>query len=267
MSQRRVRSGREIYGRREPLRRPVRSKIWRPKMTLLQRRLLILVVIVFGGLYGFSRLFAIQHIVVNSPTTRQTAIAGEVRKLIDGSVWQENIVTLDGGKLAADLQKTDPTINTVVVGRSLLHTVIITTTLRQPSLGWSTGDQQYLLDLDGTAIGPFPAGSSLPMVTDGSNLPVSVGQQVAPQQFVAFVVDLVPALKADGYNVTGLNISDTTFDLTVSTNKGYQLIFDTTRAVGDEISDLKSVQALLVQQHKTPSKYVDLRIAGKAYWQ
>jgi cell division septal protein FtsQ len=177
------------------------------------------------------------------------------------------MLTLNGGALAASLQQTDATLKTVTVGRHFLHTVIITTTLRQPSLGWSSGDQQYLLDIDGTAIGAFPAGSKLPVVTDGSNLPVNVGQQVAPASFVNFVMELVPVLAADGYGVTGLNISDTTFDLTVSTNKGYQLVFDTTRTVGDEISDLKAVQALLVTQKQTPTKYIDLRIGGKAYWE
>jgi cell division septal protein FtsQ len=234
-------------------------------MSLLQRRLIILVIGVAVALFGLSRAFAVQKITVISPVSRQAAIAAEAVKLTGG--WQGDMLTLNGGQLASALQRVDPTLKTVTVGRHFFHTVVITATLRQPSLGWSTGDQDYLLDLDGTAIGPLPSGSTLPVVTDGSNLPVAVGQRIVPEQFVAFVIDLVPALKTDGYKVTGLSISDTTFDLTVSTNKGYQLIFDTTRAVGDEISDLKAVQALLVTQGKTPSQYIDLRIAGKAYWQ
>jgi cell division septal protein FtsQ len=225
----------------------------------------MLVIGLLIALFGLSKLFSVREITVIGPSSRQATIQAETLKLAKG--WQGDMLTLNGGALASALQRVDPTLKTVAVGRHFFHTITVTATLRQPSLGWSTGDQSYLLDLDGTAIGALPAGSTLPVVSDGSNLPVTVGQQVAPQQFVAFVVDLVPALKADGYKVTGLSIADTTFDLTVSTNKGYQLIFDTTRAVGDEISDLKAVQALLVTQAKTPSKYIDLRIAGKAYWQ
>jgi hypothetical protein len=79
-------------------------------------------------------------------------------------------------------------------------------------------------------------------------------------------VALTPALAADGVKVTGLTIKDTTLDLTVATNKGYSLIFDTSRSVAGEISDLKAVQALLVSQNKAPSQYIDLRIVGRAYY-
>jgi cell division septal protein FtsQ len=218
---------------------------------------------------GKSSCSASQNVIVTATAdnTRDWRGSGTIRIISSVCSSEDDMLTLNGGQLASALQRVDPTLKTVTVGRHFFHTVVITATLRQPSLGWSTGDQDYLLDLDGTAIGPLPSGSTLPVVTDGSNLPVAVGQRVVPEQFVAFVIDLVPALKTDGYKVTGLSISDTTFDLTVSTNKGYQLIFDTTRAVGDEISDLKAVQALLVTQGKTPSQYIDLRIAGKAYWQ
>lgn len=234
-------------------------------MSLLQRRLIVLAVLVFAFFFALSQLFGVRTIIVES-SGRGSAIQAEASKLVHASVWQSNLLTLNDGTLASGLQQVDPVLRTVTVRRKWSHSVIITAVLKQPSMGWTTGDQQYLLDSDGTAIGVLPGGSTLPMVTDGSNLPVQIGQPVAPEQFVAFVTALAPALKADGVIATGMSITDTTLDLTVSTNKGYNLIFDTSRTVAGEISDLKAVQALLVSQNKTPTQYIDLRIIGRAYY-
>jgi len=267
MSERRVRSsGRQMYGSREPLRRPRKARWQRPSMSLWQRRLILLAALVILAAWGLNKAFGATSVVVIAPQ-RTAEIQGEATKLVHGSIWQGNLLTLNGGVLASDLQQVDPVLRTVSVGRRWFHTVVVTATLKQPTLGWVTGDQTYLLDKTGTVIGNFPGGSVLPVVTDQSNLPVNVGQQVAPEQFISFVSLLVPALAADGYVVKGLSISDSTFDLTVSTNKGYNLIFDTSRTVASEISDLKAVQVLMASQKATPAKYVDLRVVGRAYWE
>ncbi len=150
--------------------------------------------------------------------------------------------------------------------RKWFHGVIVTATLKQPSLGWSTGNQIYVLDKDGTVIGVAAGSVSFPVVYDGSNLPVAVGQRVASVHFVDFVSSIVPALAASGITVTRLDIKDTTFDLAAQTNKGYRLLFDTSRGAAEEVADLNAVQRLLVTQKRTPAEYIDLRIAGKAYY-
>jgi cell division septal protein FtsQ len=212
------------------------------------------------------KAFGITTVIVEAPQDTMS-IQAATMKIVLGSVWQGNLLTLDSATIASDLQRQDPVIRTATVARKWFHTVVVTATLKQPSLGWVTGDQTYLLDKTGTVIGNFPSGSDLPVVTDESNLPVSVGQVVAPEEFVNFVSTLVPALAADGYVVKSMSISDTTLDLTVGTSKGYNLIFDTSRTVDSEISDLKAVQALMLTQKATPTKYIDLRITGRAYWE
>ncbi len=266
MSDRHVRSsGRQVYGRAAPLRRPRRSTSIRPKLNQLQQRLLLLAAGVIVVAYGLSRMFAINVITVNS-SGHAAEIKTETAKLLSDSWKQQNLITINTADLASKLQQADPLLRSVDVRRRWFHSVIVTTTLKQPSLGWSTGDQKYLLDRDGTAIGVLSVGSKLPVVVDGSNLPVTIGQQVTTARFTDFATGVVSALARAGIGVTGLSIKDTTYDLTVSTNKGYALIFDTGRGVDEEIGDLKSVLALLVSQKKTPAQYIDLRIAGKAYY-
>jgi cell division septal protein FtsQ len=265
MSDRRVRVSRQIYGRVQPLARTNRARVKRPTLSLLQRRLLILVVAVVLAVYGLLRLFAISNVVINSPA-RGAEIKATVLKLVHGSWQQGSLLTLDEDQLVSDLQQADPLVRSVEVRRKWFHTLRLSVVLKQPSMGWSSDNQFYLLDRDGTAIGMLPAGSKLPVVKDGSNLPVKLGQRVTTSRFVDFTSDLAPALGGAGYGVSGMEVKDTTLDLTVTTDKGYRLVFDTSRPVEEEIADLKAVARTLAAQKRTPAEYIDLRIAGKAYY-
>jgi cell division septal protein FtsQ len=236
-----------------------------PRASLPQRRLVILAALVAVAGYGLWRSFEITNIQVESPT-RGAEITTEVTKLIHQSLTQRNTLTVDTEQLVSDLQQADPLLRAVQARRSWPHGVVVTAVPKQPSLGWESGDQRYLLDRDGTVIGVLAMKSPLPVVTDGSNLPVKIGSRVVSAHFVTFVTDLVPALAGQGIRVTHLDVKDTTYDLTVATDKPYKLIFDTSRTAGEEVSDLKSVLALLNAQHKVPAEYIDVRIAGKAYY-
>lgn len=267
MSERRVRTvGRQNYGRVEPLSRGRRTVVRPPRFSGLQQRLIILLVIIMVILWGVAQLFALRTIRIDAPA-RVGEIQVEVQQEVDRSWWQRNLLTVDTEVLADELKQKDPQLKNVAVRRQWTHGLVVTTTLKQPSLAWATGNQQYVLDLDGSAIGVLPVDSKLLVVQDGSNLPVEVGARVASSRFIAFVTALAPALAAGGVGVAGYSVKDTTLDLYVQTNKGYQLIFDTSREVSAEVADLKAVQTLLSAQKRTPAKYIDLRVAGKAYYE
>lgn len=265
MSERRVKTtGRLTYGRAQPLSRPGRKRP-RPKMSALQWRLLVVFALVVLAGWGIGQLFALRTVSVSAPA-RQAEIESEARKLIEGKWWWGNLVTFDESEFVSKLQQADPALRTVVVRRRWFHTVVITATLKQPSLGWSSGNQTYVLDSDGTVIGTLTGTPAFPVVYDGSNLPVQIGQRAASARFVEFVSQVVPALASSGIGVTRLDIKDTTLDLTAQTNKGYRILFDTGRGVAEELADLKAVQGLLATQKRTPAEYIDLRVAGKAYY-
>ncbi len=266
MRQRQVRvSGRPMYGR-QSYTRPTKRAVTRPKMSPLQIRLLILLVVVLVVIYAIWHSFAITNFTV-SGIDRGDKVYSEVDTLVFHSLGQGNELTIDTVALASKLQQTDPRLRNVNVVRQWPHGLNISAQLKQPSLGWSSDGAFYVLDKDGTVIGQLPAGSNLPLVTDDSNLPVTLGKVVAPTEFIEYVTALVPQLRANGVTVKGIDIKDTTFDLYVTTGQGYQLIFDTPRTVDSEIADYKVVMQTLAKQHATPSKYIDLRIQGRAYWQ
>lgn len=265
MNERRVRVTRQLYGRVEPLRKPVKSRVPRPAPNLWQRRLMILGLVGLAAAFGLWKLFVVTQVVVHAPS-RGGEVQTETMKLLKGSWRQGNLLTMNEEDLEAQLSTTDPILKSVQVRRQFFHAVVITATFKQPSLGWASDNQRYLLDKDGTAIGVLPAASTLPVVNDGSNLPVKVGQQVVGSRFVSFVTGIGPGLMAQGLGVRSIDVKDTTLDLNVATNKGYKLLMDTSRPLEDELADLKAVEGVLAAQKKAPAEYIDLRVSGKAYY-
>ena len=270
MAQRRVvrQVGRPQYGRPTPppkRRRTIRvGQNTGNAVKSLPWRLITLIGGILAVLWIVWSIFSVHNVDVTTPTQGDN-VKPEVQSLLDKSFTQNNLLTLNPGKLATSLVALDPQLKAVEVHRLWPHGIQVVVTQKQPALGWSTGNQNYLLDKDGTVIGTLPSGSTLPIVVDGSNLPVQKGQQVVTATFVTFCANLLADLPATGLNPTGLRVQDTTFDLYVQTNKHYQLIFDTTRPAADEIADLKTVLATLAA--KVPAQYIDMRISGKAYYQ
>lgn len=259
-----IKTSRPVY-RREASPRLRRS--WQPPR--LNWRLwgvgLGLVVIIVS----WWRSFTIHQITIRgNRTLSQAAITGFVRADLKAHPWWGNLTTISTSGLAGDLVADHYQLRQVSVTRSWPHGLKLVVSERTPSLIWKTGDQAYLLDIDGTIISPInPATTKLPVVVDSTNLPIKVGEKAVSQHFVEFCVGLVGSLShASGISVTGLTVIDTTTEVTVTTNKGYVVKFDTTRSVEEGLEQLRRVQSTLTSQNRTPTSYIDLRIAGKAYY-
>lgn len=264
-NQRRVRTPRAVYGR-PPVsrnRRPTRKRNY--TVGLIPKRVLILTLLIVAAGFGLKQLFNVKTVSVES-TTRQDEITREVQGIITSNWMQANLLTFSSDRLAAQLQSIDPMIKTVTVSQHWPSSLVLKVTLKRPSLGWTTGNQSYLLDRDGTVIGSLPTGQSLPVVQDKSNLPVRLGQHVTSAQFVGFTIDAAAAMARLKLGPIKLEIKDTTLDLYATTPAGYQLIFDTSRSSVDEVADLKAILGALAAQKKQPAQYIDLRVVGKAYY-
>ena len=266
MNQRRVIRpvGRPVYGRPAPL-RPPRRRVLPRLLSLIPRRVLGLLIGAVVVVLILQQVFHVNTVDVKSPG-RAAEIQAEAFRLVGANWRQQNLLTLSNSTLAADLVQADPMVKTAEVRRRWPRGLVLTVTLKQPSLGWMSGNQAYLLDRDGSAIGTLPTGSTVPVVLDGSNLPVQLGQRVTSGRFVDFTTQLAAGLTGAKVPVTRYEVKDTTLDLYVTTAKGYKLIFDTSRPADEEVNDLKTLLGFLSRQNKAPAEYIDLRIAGKAYY-
>ncbi len=265
MNSRRVKLGqRSVYSGRPQFGRPARGRP-RLQLGLVPRRLLWAGLGLLAVAWGMGQVFAVKTVSVAAP--ERAAQFETATKALVGESWrQHNLITISAANLRRDLMKTDPMIKTVEIHRRWPNGLALKITLKDPSLGWVSGNQSYLLDHDGSVIGPLPGGSStVPLVYDGSNLPVQLGQRVTTLRFVEFTTGIAAELGRLKLSPSRYEVKDTTLDLYVTTPK-YRIIFDTSRSVSEQVADLRTLQAFLAKQAKAPAEYIDLRIAGKAYY-
>src|SRR4051812_29039885 len=167
-----------------PLKRPARRGSKRPKLSPLQGRIGVIIVLILIAGWGIARLFAITEVQVKAPAERGAQIESQALKLTRSNWRWGNGLTFDSTAFASRLKEEDPALKDVTVKRKGLHGLVVTATLKQPSLGWNTGNQTYVLDRDGTVIGTVAGTPTFPVIVDGSNVPVQTGQRVVSAHFV-----------------------------------------------------------------------------------
>lgn len=245
---------------------PQHQAAWRPpELKPWQWRLVLAGAVIIIAWAWLVHAFGVTNISVQ-PAVRQADVAAALRQAMAGHPGQGNLLTLDAARLTQSLLKLDPSLSQATITRRWPHGLSVAVAEKVASIGWQSAGQTFILDKDGVIIGPATSGGHLLVVQDDSNLPVGVGKRVAAATFVTFCQDLSEQIPNTGLQLTKLEIHDTTFDLYATTNKGYQLILDTQRPAGEEVQDLQATLRALAQQHKTPSSYIDLRVAGRAYY-
>jgi cell division septal protein FtsQ len=227
--------------------------------------------IIIGGLAAFGAwaVFSIQAIKVEGNRFIDSA---SVVRLAEASFshhpFSRNLFTIGAARIETELPAADKRLRTVEVKRQWPNNVLLVVEERQPALAWKSGEQTYVIDDSGVTMGSLSQiGLTLPLVTDSTNLPVKAGDRLVPASFVKFCQDLIELVpKKTGLQITGLRIHETTSELAAVTNRNFYIKFDTTRPADGEVADLQAVMDTLNKQKKTPTEYVDLRIAGKAYY-
>jgi cell division septal protein FtsQ len=164
------------------------------------------------------------------------------------------------------LPEQEPRIKSVTVKKTFPSTITVTIVERQPGVVWVSAGENWEVDIEGIIIGA--AGSKKPMATvlDTANIPVKPGDRVAPSRFVQFTQDIADSLPAKtGLAIENFQVPESTSEVYVKTSKGYSIKFDTTRSAADQLNDLVLVIKNL--NGKVPGQYIDLRVAGRAYYQ
>lgn len=147
---------------------------------------------------------------------------------------------------------------------------VITAEIRThpPALIWKTGRESYIITEHGFAVSVSDSETeggdtdSMPIVQDDSNLPIEVGEQVAPKEFVDFATRVVDS----GLPVEKLRIIDTTRELYADLDQGYFIRFDTTGSVDSQIDNVRRTQKLAERNNDVIEEYIDVRLQHKAYY-
>ena len=273
---RQVRTGYEVYTAKSSNSRRDQGQPSRPQ-AVIQKRLpqvkagngLKLVMLAIAGIIV---VWALGSTLISSikVTGTQNLSAKEVQRLIRSNIsrnpWYANYFTVGGLKLNRTLSEQEPRIKTVTVKKTFPNTITVAVVERQPGVVWVSAGENWEVDIEGMIIGA--AGSNKPMATviDTANIPVKPGDRVAPSRFVRFTQDIADDIRpVTGLSIENFQVPESTSEVYVKTSKGYLIKFDTTRSAADQLNDL----ALVIKNlnGKVPSQYIDLRVAGRAYYQ
>ncbi len=132
-----------------------------------------------------------------------------------------------------------------------------------PALLWKTEGDTFIVNKQGRAIRKAEdTGQTLPVIIDDSGLPVNTGEQIAPEDFVAFV----SKVKSGELPITRLRIVDTTRELYADLEDGYYVRFDTTAPVKTQLENVQRAQKTAKRNGDTITEYIDVRLPYKAYY-
>lgn len=265
---RQVRNGYQVYtAKSSNSRREQRQTIKMPKVPSIKGGKLVV-----AGLLGLLVVWAIGSTLISSVKVTGTSnlSSKEVERLIRSDIsrnpWYASYFTIGGLNINRTLPEQEPRIKSVTLTKQFPSTINVAIVERQPGLVWVSAGENWEVDVEGILIGASGNSKPLATVIDTANIPVKPGDRVAPRRFVLFCQAIAEQFGAKtGLSIQNFQVPESTSEVYVKTNKGYVVKLDTTRSATDQLSDLALVLKNL--NGKVPGQYIDLRVAGRAYYQ
>lgn len=275
MKRRRVKRSRQLEGLSDPSLKQTASRQKRTApMHGWWRRVwrygpLIIIFVLTGYLLLFSNIFQIQDIDVQGPNkTLSRDIQKGAEQYLGARLFGRNWLLLSTNELRNNLQKAFGGPESILVEKVFPSRLIIKTDEQAVGMLWKTGSRRYQVSVNGRIVSEMTPeqSSDLPMVVDLSNIPLDVGEQVVSRQFVSFIATINKEMAILKFVPVNFFVRDTTGELIVRTNQGYEIKFDTTTDVNTQLGALRGVLGLLESQNKKPAEYIDLRVPNRAFY-
>jgi hypothetical protein len=214
-----------------------------------------------------------EELSLTSTQTNQYETAAS--KVLASSIWNGNKITVDTEAISNKLIDEFPDIKTVSVAIPIAaRRPVIYVGLSQPALVLVEPNGAYEINESGTAISKAAAASAfvsanLPIVTDQSGLNIELHNQALSTTYVSFIQEVYGQLSAKSITVSSMTLLAGSNELDVSlAGEPYYIKFnlendDPKQQAGTYLATISYLKG----QNITPSKYVDVRIDGRAYYQ
>ncbi|HET6924551.1 MAG TPA: hypothetical protein VFH39_01840 [Candidatus Saccharimonadales bacterium] len=268
-------------GRSQPRDQDVRRheqfvRFWRQRLSVLFMGALILICV--GYILHLSPTPQIVPLTSNSAdyvlqpaSVYQTAASRALR-----SSWlNANKITVDTTRLSHSLKQQFPELAAVSVTLPLMgHRPIIYVSPKQPALILQEADTSYVIDTTGqvldraTALGPTSR-QQLPTVIDKSGLKLQPRADALPASSVTFISYVAQELRAKAVSIQSVTLPEKAYELDVRVaGKPYYVKFNLHdyQHAQAQVGTMLAVMKRLQEQGTTPSQYIDVRLAGRAYY-
>jgi len=246
--------------------RPRQISWWRLTLKLSPYILLIGIIV---GVVFFSSIFRIDKVDVQGPNTELSkGLNDEVTKYLKSSLAGKNWLFLDTNSLKGRLQKTFTGQEAIMVEKQFPNKLIVKTDEQKSAIVWKTGSKKYIVSINGRVMSELQGDNNmgLAVLTDGSSLPVDIGNKILSRDFVNFAIKVGDYVKAKSLGPEQIYITETTKELLVKTTAGYEIKFNTEETPDAQLRSLQATLDLLVSQNKQATQYIDLRVPGRAFY-
>jgi len=191
------------------------------------------------------------------------------------SVLNRSKLTVNSTGLANEMLKKYPELAFAGLSLSVISNQPVLLIEAAPTaLILSSSSGVYAIGYNGKALAstdeiPSVKSMRIPKVGDSSGLLIEPGQQALSSTHVNFIANVIKILGAKNIKVTSVNINNASSELDININsKPYivklNLQSNTPKEqVGTLIATLKQLQ----KENIEPSKYIDVRVSGRAYYQ
>ncbi|MSR68279.1 FtsQ-type POTRA domain-containing protein [Candidatus Saccharibacteria bacterium] len=248
------------------IRKPTKVSWWKLARKLLPY-LAVLVIIVW--VVFISSIFRIDRVDVQGPNTELSQkLSDEVNRYLSSAVAGKNWLFLNGADLKDRLQKTFTGQESVIVEKKFPNRLAVRTGEQKSGIIWQTAGHQYVISVNGQVMADTQGQNTqgLVVLTDGSSLPVNIGDRILSREFISFAIKIGDYIKANNLGPEKIYITDTTKELIVKTAAGYEIKFNTSVDPESQLRSLKAAIDLLSSQGKQVKEYIDLRVSGRAFY-
>jgi len=215
-----------------------------------------------------------EQVSVLYPKDQASIYQAAASKLISESVLNNNKLTFDDSGISRNLLTEFPQIVSAYVSIPFTSDrPIIYIEQASPALILIEKNGAFVLDYNGRAmfksqtVGQLDL-SNIPVITDQGGLVVTLGEQVLPSTDITFTKVVLDELAAKSYSVSNINLPPGSNELDIGIKgQPYYVKFnlqdnDPREQAGTFLATINNLN----QQHITPTKYVDVRIDGRAYY-
>jgi len=199
------------------------------------------------------------------------AYEAALRRLMAASPASRTKLTINTAVLSAGLEAQFPEIAGVSVKLPLIgHRPIVYIQLAQPVVALRMTDGHTVaIDARGRSLGPAGPSLGLPVVKDESGTVVQPGRQALPVTTVDFIQSVLFQLRQKRVGVTTFVLPAGSSELDVYLEGAAYHIkcnLAMNNTVQEQIGTFLAVQHQLAEQGSLPRQYIDVRVAGRAYY-
>lgn len=196
------------------------------------------------------------------------SVTASVKKEID-LLEGKNILTYSTKGMVGRIKNAQSSIKDLNIYKGLPDSLRVEVVMRDPKMIWKSNNISYLIDSEGVA---FQAGEGelvtfegrLPEVVDPRSQKVELGKKLVSVGFIDFVKNLnIVFEKKMPIKIKEIKVGETTLEIEVLTSKEWKVLFSTTRGPDTQIEALIKI---VEEYHDQIKEYIDLRVAGRAYY-